>query len=452
MQCLNNTLVEFNHYINGGSPKRLKHYMHYYKDNLFELNQHCNRAINHASIIKQIHQILSDLAIPPARWDDYFHPPLAVYDFLLKLHRQGYIQIGYILRLINNKLSTPKWVYITAILFISGLTVVLLSKSSLALLFTIVQSFITSPIGYPILGIILSLGLALFNLYHSINNHSKPKVVRIRDIIFTLMYTALNILGYSLLIKAQIAMTPLVASIFIMGSFLDVVKESLALAQGYWRYHYGSGGKGVGYLYSVRNKYSFIKHRNAALINLAVAATIVMIMIVWCVMPANIAITIAAIVLMTVLYSAKAGFSKLNEQQTRRRLQKEIKSTNTALAGPNIRFQTRDNIIQDIVFAVNSATDPERLRKQFISKYEKTLTPENKIAFFKLFNNSRFDYRHASLTDILTHGLLEEGRRTKKILLELKWINKYDHITLPMSDDRQIKLEFSKSEFKVHHC
>lgn len=69
------------------------------------------------------------------------------------------------------------------------------------------------------------------------------------------------------------------------------------------------------------------------------------------------------------------------------------------------------------------------LRAAFITRYRERLVKDQQ-SFFGHFKHAGFDYRNASLEEILTHALYEGGERTRKVIIDLQWIDKQGHFNL----------------------
>lgn len=65
----------------------------------------------------------------------------------------------------------------------------------------------------------------------------------------------------------------------------------------------------------------------------------------------------------------------------------------------------------------------------FRRKYEKTLH-KNQAGFFGAFYTSNIQYKTASIEDILRHAFYEGGKRTRKIITDLQWIDRAGNICL----------------------
>lgn len=66
----------------------------------------------------------------------------------------------------------------------------------------------------------------------------------------------------------------------------------------------------------------------------------------------------------------------------------------------------------------------ENLEEKFRYAYAKKFN-EDKAGVFGFFRNSRIDFAHASLEDILRHALKGKGNRTLEIIKELGWVDQH---------------------------
>ncbi|GGI81756.1 SGNH/GDSL hydrolase family protein [Legionella impletisoli] len=82
----------------------------------------------------------------------------------------------------------------------------------------------------------------------------------------------------------------------------------------------------------------------------------------------------------------------------------------------------------------------EELLACFKTHYERRFE-QDKHGFFSCFRHSNLDIKNASLKTILQHALMEGGKRTKEVLIDLGWLNKEDELILD-SNVLQNAMEF----------
>ncbi|MDI9819232.1 MULTISPECIES: hypothetical protein [unclassified Legionella] len=312
--------------------------MSYYDNKKDELkrNYHSTKINSNPRIIAKINVLLKNLNIPEKTWTNYHD--LTIYDCLQTLKSQGHSQIDYILELIEEKAAADKFNFILGGTLAITVVSFLLTLPAFSTILALLEGFLMSVTGLPILGLIYTVGSAIY--YFQDNQFDKKRTLfnRLRDNSFLLANTALNVTAYGLWISAALPMTPLVGALFIIASTVDVVKEIFSLAQLAYRYFYppllNESEPLIVHQNHARNVYGLKQHRNALLINLAASILLVGIMATWCFAPGGIFLAIAAIAAIGIVYGVKSRLLKYNASRIRERLQNELATLETSYSSP----------------------------------------------------------------------------------------------------------------------
>jgi hypothetical protein len=332
------TLSKFNDFLNGGNSNALAAHMKYYDNRLFALNRDFHLVkIDDDEIKFQIESLLRNLMIPEIELGRYFGSGFTVYKLLQELAKDKYIQANYILELIDKKTEIRTWDLLLGGLLFATMLAGLLSTPIFSGLIGIIEGFLASARTLPILGLIFNTGVAAYSLYKNQFDKKRPLFNRIRDNFFVLAGCVINFVAYGIWIATGSAMTPLIAGLFVAVSVLDVIKEVFCLAQEFIQY------KKKQLVFDeepllinrtcARHDYSFIKHRNAVIINLVAAIALVGIMAAWCFMPGGIFVAIAATVAIVGVYAVKFVLLKKNEEIIRELLQTKLREIDNDYQG-----------------------------------------------------------------------------------------------------------------------
>lgn len=323
MNSLLHDLECFDEYIRGGEPKRLIFDLGYYdiEPQKFKKNYH-QIIINKRNLLKlKAEKILLSLNIPPNHWDDYLN--LTVYNFLLKLSQDGYSQIQYILKNLDEKTAIDKfkWLSLASIVALAALSAFFSSPfNGLKLA---VENFLATTIGFPIIGFAFTGVIAVLNFYLNANDHKRALYQRVIDNVFLTIQTALNVSAYILWILAKAPMTPAAGALFVIASAVDVFKELYTLIKGsiLHKHQWQSDNPLLSNQGNCRYRLDVARHRNALLINLGASCLLLGIMAVWCFVPGGFIVTIGALLTMGIVYGLKHRLLKLNESTTQEKLQ-----------------------------------------------------------------------------------------------------------------------------------
>lgn len=423
-------LENFKHYMYGGSPEALKKFMKRYDRHANQLVQNCDTQIDNLRIKPIIENILFDLEIPQERWAHYFKRSLSIYEFLVRLYLEGFIQIGYIIKLIDQKIKTPRWILALGGFFMGLYTVSMFSTPALLSMWQISKNFLLSGMGLPILGVFSTCLMTLVCLYKNAKDSKKSKFNRWRDYMFILSYALLSLLGSAVWIASGVAVNPVVALLFTAAAFIDVVKELFWLGQEYWRYHYHPERFLLKKINHIRHKFSYRKHRNAAMINIFAASLIVGVMITWCVSPPSIYLTLGALTAFVLVYTVKAILVAINDYRMRNLLQVEVKAENCRHQPSYIHFpRLAEPLKEEPKATYSKCYSVEFLLNAFFCEYERRLSAQQ----LNFFRKPHYDYKKATLTKIIKQGILKGDELVHEVILNLGWIDKHNNILLPQT-------------------
>lgn len=333
MNSLLSSLDRFDAYFRGGKSSDLKHYMECYdKDlNALKCDFHETTILANPEIKKRIKAILKNLNISKAEWNsDFKKKRLTIYQFLLILARKGYSQVDYVIDLIDEKTTISK---LSLLLTGGGILLtfisILLATSTFHFVLELIRSCFSSIFAVPILGLFYGLGIGIYHFYSICNDNKITIVNRFRNICFLFLGTSAKVVASFLLILAGATMNPIIAGVFVAGAGVDVIKEIFCLIQEYIQYKLNPPLNDNN-LISVhrahaRRVFGYEKRMEALRINLTSAFMIVAIMSLWCFIPGGgIAVALAAISAIGLVYAAKHFWLKYNETSLREHLQEEL--------------------------------------------------------------------------------------------------------------------------------
>lgn len=339
---LTETLRIINQYAGGDTDfKTLKEHMAGY--GLLELNTNFHTITicdsinpslnpNYMEIINTLKKILEKLSIPSKEWDRYLKSNFTIYEFLAQLKKDNYLEVGPILRLIDKKIAAHnKKIGIVGILILATLTINLYFNPLLSSVLGIVQGILSSAIALPIIGLIFTSTVALYQIYSNHFDQKRSLFNRIRDNAFLFTGMAINISAYIIWIVAATSVLPILpAGLFFCGSMVNVFKELFAAVQNYIEYKTNptvveTDDPLASKKELLRRQERYISHRNAAIVDLIAAVVLTGIMTAWSFAPGGIFLTIGAILGIAVLYTVQKYALKFIESTSRDRLQTNLK-------------------------------------------------------------------------------------------------------------------------------
>ncbi|MGQ3890924.1 hypothetical protein [Legionella sp. CNM-4043-24] len=326
MQSLEYSLQALNHYIRGGQPRALVKELAYYDDRIRELNRDFYQIrIKEPAIRQQIEAILRNLYISESKRARYLKSDMTVSDFLADLTSKGNIQVAYFLEVIEKKKSFRFWDLLMGGLLSLALVGGFLGLPFMSGVLSAITGFLSSSTGMPIIGMVFSgLGL-LIGTYNNLSDKKKSKLDRARDLVFSLANAALTFAAYVLWLSSFPVMPLAGGLLFVGASVVDAIRETVCLLQDYIRYKnrpklYGDEKNCA----NAQIKFSYKKHRNAAMINTAVALVLVGLIATWSFAPAGIGVTLGIVTAILVVCVVKYVCLKRNERIMRERLQTEL--------------------------------------------------------------------------------------------------------------------------------
>lgn len=323
------SLIQFDTYIRGGSTKSLKRYMRYYDNRIDALNQDFKSiVIDDESVKKHIKLMLTNLGVSKYQWDKYFGHDLTVYDFLLMLGQAGHLQMAYLVRVIDRKERVSRMAIATGILLPAGIVASVLCSPPMKEVLESVRAFFASADSLPILGIVKTSISSAINLYRIFSNTTQSLFNRMRDATFVVAKAAINYVGYALWLASAVTMTPVVATLFAVSSFLDVAKEVFCLVQEVVQHNRAPAICEGDELNTTRNRIrheiGYKTHLYAAIINLVTVVAVVGIMAAWTFAPGGIFVALACVAALAIVYAIQYFALRENRRVMRDELQNKL--------------------------------------------------------------------------------------------------------------------------------
>ncbi|STX28210.1 Uncharacterised protein [Legionella beliardensis] len=376
MNSIIDNLKAFNVYINGGSSRALKKELKYYNNNLDELKINFHKTIiaHDEDVLEQVQALLTNLNIPKAQWPRYIKQK-NIYQFLEKLNRRGFIQIVYILQLIDEKTQFSR-IKLAGLSFgalslgVGSLFIPELKGLRIAL-----QSFILSVFSLPVLSLISKTISTAYYLYTNHSDKKKTSASRWQDNAFILAGFAVNVIGYLIWIILAGSVTPLMAALFLFASFLNVAKEIISLGQYAIKYKNREPIPTTDnlniYRTYVRNEYNYFRQRNAVFIELVAAVLLVGVMAIGSFVPGGAVVTICTLLAIAAIALVKKFLLARNEKIIRERLQSQlehVKEVEDKLkAAPQLNKQPADDLDLDTYIVPENESEPKPGRSSAVS-------------------------------------------------------------------------------------
>lgn len=363
--------------------------MRYYDQRLASLNRDFKSIlIDDTSINEHIRVLLINLGIPKSQWDKYFGNELTVYDFFLALSQAGHLQMSYIVRVIDRKEKISRLAIVTGIALPAGIAACILSTPPMADVWASMRAFLASTESLPILGIVKTTLFSTYNLYQIFSDKKQPLFNRLRDASFVIAKAAINYVGYSLWIASIVSMTPIVASLFVISSLLDLGKEIFCLVQHAVQYSKTAVGPEEDMLNTrrnqIRHKIGTQSHLNAAIINLVTAVVLVGVFAAWTFAPGGIIVVAASIAALILVYTIQYFVLRHNKREMREKLQKELSLVEDEYRKENpLEFELSDIEPSDINKTVSSNLECEASAdKPPLSPRQATKPSVGRLSFF----------------------------------------------------------------------
>ncbi|WP_131780988.1 hypothetical protein [Legionella gresilensis] len=369
MKSVLDNLKAFNNYIKGDRADVVKNELAYYTYNLDALRVNFKEIIitDDEEIVEQVQNILANLNIPKSQWSSYIKGK-NLYQFLEKLNRRGFIQISYILQLIDEKTQISRKKLTLAgfgalMIFLSSLFIPQLVTVRLAL-----QSFILSTFSLPVLGLISHVFSTGYYLY---NNHTDTKrtvLKRLHDNGFVVASFLVNFVAYVLWIIAASPMTPLIGGLFILASVLNVAKELISLGHYAIKYIAREALPTTLdlnlYRSHIRNEYSYFNRRNSTFINLIAAILIVGIMAAWSFLPSGIILSVGTFVAIGIVALVKKLILDKSEKIIRERLQLQLQHINEV----EEKLTSRTPLTEELGHQIVKEVKKEQQKEEFTER------------------------------------------------------------------------------------
>lgn len=370
-------------------------YLRCYDDRPTELKRDFYKTKMDAPELQEVLELLlQSLHIPASQWRRYRRSDWTVSDFLAKLTRDGYDQAGYFLKQIEKKKSFRKLDLMMGGMLVAAMTVGILSIPAMSNLLDVLTGFLGSSSGIPILGMAFSgIGL-LVGGFNNQFNKKKTFFNRMRDHAFSLIHAGFTFAAYALWLGSAPALPFAGACLFVAAAAVNVVKEVFCLAQAYIKHRNRvidpEEDPVIAASIEARYRSNFIKHRNAAIINLATALVLTGIIAAWSFAPAGMAVTLGAFAAILVVCIVKQIMLKHNERKARESLQEKISAIeNSVVAGedldnaPEIDQVPKQKLVQDAepsptwrtsFFAASAGNDASSPRVLYVDDSDESLS------------------------------------------------------------------------------
>ena len=320
-------LDEFNAFFKGGSSKNLKQAMRFYDRDPDPLQDFYQTLIFSNSDVEQRIKLIADTLNITKEWNVLAgHRPadLTVYDFLTQLAQQGFSQADYIIDRIDKKTRLSKLNLTVGGISIAAVILPLLATPAAHFIVALIHAFFSSMLAIPIIGLLYHSSTGIYNFISTVINRKLTPFNRFRDNFFLVLGTGAKIIACILLIAAADVMSPMIASIFVFGAGIGVIKEIFSLGQEYIDYvlHPPQNDNGVWDKCAEARRHAGTQKRVYSLgIDLVASLGLVGIMAAWVFGPGGMAITIMAVTAIIVVQFIKHAYHKRSDAGVRENLQ-----------------------------------------------------------------------------------------------------------------------------------
>lgn len=384
MTKLVHTIKQFTAFINKEiSEDDLNEHMKVYGDNAILRRSvfHQTAIDDHPELLTALKNLLSRLRIGPGKWAHYVGRKYSLYDVLIKIkniHRhQTDLEIDLFIDLIENKTGflTRSAVFYT-ILSLLVITFLVAFFPPALMIF----HYLTNPAqGLPYLGFLFTTITTSYDFVSNLFEKKKSIFERIYDAVFLGANFVLNSSAYILWIIAAAPMTPMIVGLFVAASAVNVVKEVFYAYQIYSVYkqrpimnaNYSVEERQI----SMRLECSYIKHRNAAILNFIASLVLLGLMTAWCLAPGGAPVVVGIVAVIIAVHLVKNFLHKWNEVKTRGKLARELIQL-------DLETNTPINSVNDLEFIDSPARQAKNL---VVEKKPQAVASEKKLSWMEYF-------------------------------------------------------------------
>lgn len=287
--------------------------------------------------IKQaVEKLLITFEIPRSKWGCFLGCNYSLYQLLIQINKnhpkKSNVQIPYVIELIESKER-----FLTRSLLVSALTVAVASIVLMIVFppaYTLFKFLVNPMAGLPFWGLFYTVAAAAWALKQNGADLKKTHFEYLRDACFLSVNACLNIMAYGIWILVTASMTPMVAALFVAASAVNVGKEMFYAIQTSLIYK-DTLLQGKSTATEARLKYSYIKHRNAAAINLSASLVLFGLMTVWCLVPGGLFFVLGIVAALMAVTYIKYTLNEYSETKVREYLSNrltEIEEVGTELS------------------------------------------------------------------------------------------------------------------------
>jgi hypothetical protein len=365
------------------SEADLHEHMKVYGDNAILRHSvfHQTAIDDHPELLAALKNLLSRLHIDPGKWAHYVGRKYSLYDVLIKIkniHRhQTDLEIDLFIDLIENKAGflTRSVVFYTILILLVITFLVAFFPPAL-----MIFHYLTNPAqGLPYLGFLFTTITTSYDFVSNLFEKKKSILERIYDAVFLGANFVLNSSAYILWIIAAAPMTPMIVALFVAASAVNVVKEVFYAYQIYSVYkqrpkmnaNYSVEERQI----SMRLEGSYIKHRNAAILNFVASLVLLGLMSAWCLAPGGAPVVIGIVVVIIVVHLVRNFLHKWNEVRTRGKLARRLIEL-------DLVTNTPINFIKDLEFINAPAKQAKSL---VVEKKPQAVAVEKKLSWMEYF-------------------------------------------------------------------
>lgn len=305
----------------------LADFMKQYDNNLTMRTEHFHLiSIDSDKEIEQaVKDLLNTFEIPKSKWGCYLGCKYSLYQLLIQINKnhpkKANVQIPYVIDLIESKERfLTRSLIATAFLAVVASIVLMIVFPPAYSLF----KFLLNPMGgLPFWGLFYTVAAAAWALKQNGADLKKTDFEYLRDACFLSANAFLNVLAYGIWILVTASMTPVVAALFVTASAVNVGKELFYAVQTSLAYK-DTLLKDKGSVTEARLKYSYIKHRNAAAINLSASVILFGLMTVWCLIPGGFFFVLGIVTTLITVTYIKSQLNKYSETKVREHLSNRL--------------------------------------------------------------------------------------------------------------------------------
>lgn len=341
MTKLIDTIDKFTCYLNQkASRKDLEQHMGYYGTNITLNTQDLYltdlaQASSSPDLLAAVERFLDALNVPQDLRNTYFSKTISLHDLLLELkkdnrYQPSELEIDLFLGLVEQNDGFLN--YRNPIGLANLIVIGLLFVVSLIIPFTVpatvplIKFFLNPATGMPFMGLSYSITVFFNDLYQTYLTGKKTLYEKSVHLAFLFSNASFKFTAYSLWIIASSTMPPLVGSLFVIGPIIYFSKEVYYAYRIHKEYQQQRQAEDANLgttdlKRSIRLEHCYQRHKNAAMVNLAVAFITIGLMGVWCFFPGGIVMVGGIIASLIVILTARWVLEKWNDRRMQNKLE-----------------------------------------------------------------------------------------------------------------------------------